>query len=102
MSDILINHVSPIQQLKDLQAKTSRSADSNAGDFQKLLGEALIEVDQLQKSSDAEIDRLMSGKVEDVHGAMVALQKADLSFQMMMQVRNKLVEAYHEMMRMQV
>ena len=44
----------------------------------------------------------MSGEVEDVHTAMIAMQKADLSFQLLMQVRNKLVEAYREVMRMQV
>jgi flagellar hook-basal body complex protein FliE len=45
---------------------------------------------------------VLSGEVQDVHSAMTAMQKADLSFQMMMQVRNKLIDAYHEVMRMQV
>jgi flagellar hook-basal body complex protein FliE len=45
---------------------------------------------------------MLSGDIQDVHSAMIAVQKADLSFQMMMQVRNKLLDAYHEIMRMQV
>ena len=48
------------------------------------------------------VDALMTGQTENVHQTMVALQKADASFQLMMQVRNKLVAAYEEMNRMQI
>ncbi len=44
----------------------------------------------------------MTGETQDLHTTMIAVQKADLSFQMMMQVRNKIVQAYQEIMRMQV
>ena len=44
----------------------------------------------------------MSGESQDLHTTVIAMQKADLSFQMMMQVRNKIVQAYQEIMRMQV
>jgi len=44
----------------------------------------------------------MAGESEDLHSTLIAVQQADLSFQMMMQVRNKLVQAYQEITRMQV
>jgi flagellar hook-basal body complex protein FliE len=44
----------------------------------------------------------MTGESQDLHNTVIAMQKADLSFQMMMQVRNKIVQAYQEIMRMQV
>ena len=44
----------------------------------------------------------MTGESQDLHTTIIAVQKADLSFQMMMQVRNKIVQAYQEIMHMQV
>ena len=44
----------------------------------------------------------MTGESQDLHTTVIAMQKADLSFQMMMQVRNKIVQAYQEIMRMQM
>ena len=44
----------------------------------------------------------MTGESQDLHNTVIAMQKADLSFQMMMQVRNKIVQAYQEIIRMQV
>jgi flagellar hook-basal body complex protein FliE len=44
----------------------------------------------------------MTGESQDLHTTVIAMQKADLSFQLMMQVRNKIVEAYQEIMRMQM
>jgi flagellar hook-basal body complex protein FliE len=44
----------------------------------------------------------MTGESKDLHSTVIAMQKADLSFQMMMQVRNKLMQAYQEIIRMQI
>ena len=104
MSEIFINQTSPLQQLESLKKadKSSAAGGLEEGKFAELLEDALSEVDELQKSSDGEINKIMSGDINDVHSAMIAMQKADLSFQMVMQIRNKLVEAYQEVMRMQV
>ena len=69
--------------------------------FSETLKEALREVNDLQNRSTEEIGRALEGDMKDVHSAMLALQKADLSFQLMLQVRNKLVQAYRDVMRMQ-
>jgi flagellar hook-basal body complex protein FliE len=104
MSEIFLQRTNPLQQLQDFESKVGRSAagGENGPSFKDLLGQALADVDQAHKASDKQIESVLAGDVQDVHSAMIAMQKADLSFQMMMQVRNKLVEAYHEVMRMQV
>lgn len=102
MSDIFIKQTSPIQQLEDLKKGSEAQGAENSGRFAELLNEALSEVNELQKASDEEVGKILSGDIKDVHSAMIAMQKADISFQMVMQVRNKLVEAYQEVMRMQV
>ena len=70
--------------------------------FADFLKDAIREVDDLQTESAGAINQLLQGEVKDVHSAMLALQRADLSFQLMMQVRNKIVQAYEDIMRMQV
>lgn len=102
MSEIFLNRTSPMQQLMELQKQVKKPTSPGGVDFKKLLQEAVNEVDQAQKVSDQEVKKLLEGEIQDVHSAMIALQKADLSFQLMMQVRNKLIEAYQEVMRMQV
>lgn len=77
----------------------SRQSGPQFADFLK---EAIHEVNTLQHESAREIGQLLEGEVNDVHTAMLALQKADLSFQLMMQVRNKLVQAYQDILRLPV
>lgn len=103
MSEIFINQTSPLQQLESL-TKTGKgqSTEQDKQRFAELLSNAIDEVNQLQESSGQEIGKILSGDINDVHSAMIAMEKADISFQMIMQVRNKLVEAYQEVMRMQV
>ena len=103
MNEIVIQRPSPIQQLKESESRLQKRAEeSQPGEFEKALEGALKEVDQAQKASNEQIQKMLAGDIQDVHSAMIAVQKADLSFQMMMQVRNKLIDAYHEIMRMQV
>jgi flagellar hook-basal body complex protein FliE len=103
MSEILLQRISPLQQLGDFESRLSRKEGGGvAGSFKEVLSDALQQVDEAHKVSDRQIQNVLSGDVQDVHTAMIAMQKAELSFQMMMQVRNKLIEAYQEVMRMQV
>ena len=70
--------------------------------FGDLLKQALNEVNQASVQAEGEARNLMIGEGADMHSAMLAVQRADLSFQMMMAVRSKLIEAYREVMRMQM
>ncbi|MDE4085003.1 flagellar hook-basal body complex protein FliE [Planococcus maritimus] len=76
--------------------------EPQATGFGDVFKNALKEVSAAQNVSDKKTDQLLTGEVKDVHEVMIASQKASLSLQMTMQVRNKVVEAYQEVMRMQV
>ncbi len=75
---------------------------SESGQFKKMLQGYLEEVDQLQKEADKAVFDLASGKLESLHQVVAAVNEADLSFRLMMAIRNKLLEAYKEIIRMQV
>lgn len=70
--------------------------------FGQIFKQALEEVSAAQNTSDKLTNKLITGEVKDIHEVMIASQKASLSLQMTLQVRNKVVEAYQEVMRMQV
>jgi flagellar hook-basal body complex protein FliE len=77
------------------------SASSGSTSFSKLLTEAVQQVNDVEKGSQGELQKFLSNE-SDLHSVMIALEKADLSFQVMMQVRNKIVSAYQEIMKSQV
>jgi flagellar hook-basal body complex protein FliE len=59
-------------------------------------------VNQAQVSADRAAEQIAAGETKNLHGAMIKLEEADISLRLMVQVRNKAVEAYQEIMRMQV
>ncbi|CUH96082.1 hypothetical protein P22_2170 [Propionispora sp. 2/2-37] len=70
--------------------------------FGQFLADALNDVNELQKNSNKASIDLAAGRVEDVSQVMIAAEKANVALQLTMQVRNKIVDAYQEVMRMQV
>ena len=71
--------------------------------FGDVLSDAVKEVDTLQKSADQGVENLMLGKGNtSPHEAMIALEKADIAFQLMNTVRSKIIRAYEDVMRAQV
>lgn len=70
--------------------------------FGAVLKDSISKVNTLQNDADRAIEGLAGGEVKNVHETMIAIEKANLSFNMMLQVRNKLLAAYEEVMRMQV
>ncbi|MCD6184882.1 MAG: flagellar hook-basal body complex protein FliE [Deltaproteobacteria bacterium] len=77
-------------------------SENNKSSFGKILTDSLVEVNKLQKEADKASSDLVTGKETDIHNTMIAIEKADISFRLMMQVRNKIVAAYEEIKRMQV
>ncbi len=69
-------------------------------EFGKVIGGVIKSVSRLEKDADGSIMDLLEGKA-DVHETMIALQKVDLSMKLLLAIRNKAVEAYREIMRMQ-
>lgn len=78
------------------------SADSAGKSFAATLNDAVNSVNQAQKDSDRKMQELATGKSQNIHETMIAAEKADLALRLMVQVRNKIIEAYQEIMKMQV
>jgi flagellar hook-basal body complex protein FliE len=83
-------------------ARPQTTEASPKGDFESQLKSALGEVDDLQKSAEKTIQQMVGEGKGDLQETMIALEKADVSFRLMMQIRNKVLDAYQEIMRMQV
>ncbi len=71
-------------------------------DFTKAFGDAVSKVNDLQNQANTAIEQLATGESKGLHEVMIAMEKASISFQFLTQVRNKAMESYHEIMRMQV
>jgi flagellar hook-basal body complex protein FliE len=70
--------------------------------FHATFSDAVAKVESFQQNAQASIDRFLSGEGEELHQVAMATQQAELSFDLFLQVRNKVVAAYEEVMRMQV
>lgn len=70
--------------------------------FATTLQDAIQSVNQLQKTSDVEMQKLATGQSQNLHETMIAAEKADIALKLMVQMRNKMIEAYNEIMKMQV
>lgn len=80
----------------------ARPTQGTAAEFVSLLDKFVGDVNDSQMKADETVRALAAGKIENVHEVMLAEVEADLSFKMLVQTRNKLVEAYKEVMRMQI
>ena len=86
----------------DLQSGVGEVGGDPSATFTQAIKKAVGEVNSLQGQADKMAVNLASGDVEDVHKAMMAMQKAKLALDFTIQVRNKVIDAYQEIMRMQV
>ena len=82
--------------------KTPIETTTGAPSFHDMVEKAFNKVNKLQFDANRSVAEIATGGTASIHETMIALEKANLSFQLMMQVRNKVVEAYREVMRMQV
>ena len=104
MSDLRMTGVSlpgPIA-VPEPRALGQGAESGAAGSFMGSLKDAISHINDAQSSASQAVDALVTGQTTNIHQTMVALQQADVSFQLMMQVRNKLVSAYEEIQRMQI
>ncbi|MFN0059563.1 MAG: flagellar hook-basal body complex protein FliE [Planctomycetota bacterium] len=97
----------PTRSLTGIAPTTARESrkSSEPGEgpsFAELLKNGLKEVNQLQKDAEVAIQDLSTGKRDSVTEVMTAVEKADLAFRALMQIRNKLVTAYEEINRLRV
>ena len=91
----------PVAPRTEVPGKAATPAAGGAS-FGAVLKDSIAQVNALQREADGAIQALATGATGTLHDTMIAIQKAELSFKLMMQVRNKIVEAYQEILRMQV
>lgn len=86
------------EKLQTKKSDAVQTADSFADNLKK----AIQTVDKLQKEADVQMQNLATGRSQNIHETMIATEKADLALKLMVQVRNKVIDAYQEIMKMQV
>ena len=75
---------------------------SSSGGFQDVFASAVGEVESMRQTASSTVEKFLSGEGDDLHTVAIATQQADLAFEMFQQVRNKVVSAYQEIMKMQM
>ena len=90
-----ISHLDPARFQPEVQ-----KPDAKSPEFIQTLQNTMSQVEQLSTDAQKQVGNLLRGEGQDIHSAMIAVEKADLAFQLMMQVRNKIVQAYQEVSRM--
>jgi len=85
-----------------LLPQPGKTEQPREGAFAEMLADATKRVGELQKEADAELRAFLAGEPVELHEVILAGEEGALAFQFMMAVRNKVVDAYQEIMRMQV
>lgn len=94
-----ISSISAGQGLPSIEAK-SKGANGASG-FGDMLASFVEQTNELQVASDESIENLVTGKTDNIQQVVLSVANAEMSFQLFMELRNKLVESYNELMRMQ-
>jgi flagellar hook-basal body complex protein FliE len=90
-----------IQNLPQVSAGVNgKVRQKDTADFGKVIKGAIEKVDRLEKNADQSVIDLLQGKAS-IHETMIALQKADMSMQLLLNIRNKAIESYRDIMHMQ-
>jgi len=101
-----INGIGNIGSISTISVPTLGNNTADEGNstvsFGEYLNSALDQVNTLQIDAETAADDLALGKTDDIASVMIAEQKADVALQLTMQVRNKILDAYNEIMRMQI
>lgn len=102
MDPIQMRGLQPLQDVEIKPRSIETETPSSKSSFSDLLSKAVGGVDEAMKVSEQTTEDFIAGKTENVHDVMISMQKAQLSFQMMVEIRNKAIEAYNEISRMQI
>jgi flagellar hook-basal body complex protein FliE len=98
-----VSFMTPASSVSELNAASGKVSSSNAQQqFADSLKEAIANVNEQQNTSDMMTQKLISGGDVDLHEVMIAAQKASITLNTTIEIRNKAVEAYQEIMRMSV
>lgn len=94
--------ISPIHHVAPVEALQAPGRSSAAGEFRNILEAAVGAVEASRTSAGQAVEKFLTGEDQEVHSAILATQRAELQFELFLQTRNKVVQAYQEIMRMQI
>ncbi len=98
-----ISQINPINVAKELKTNEVGATEDKSGEsFAAFLNKSFNDVNSMLTTSDKKAQEMAVGKSENLHDAMINFEKAETAFKLLVQVRNKALDAYHEIMRMQV
>jgi len=100
-----MNQINPIGPIRgpEQTAKTRKTVpNQKTPSFQDTLKNVLSDVNQMQLKADKSIERMAAGEITDVHQVMSSVEEANVAFNMMMEIRNKVMDAYQEVMRIRL
>ncbi len=89
-------------QIEGFKAAPDIAPQASPLDFRKVFKESVSEVNGLNTQAKTMVEALATGQTNDVSGVMLAVKKSNLAFMSILQIRNQMVEAYQEIMRMRV
>ena len=92
----------PERGLVRIQPGAAKTRETQSGGCADTVKKLVMEVDSMQKDADGKVQDFATGKVTDIHEVTIAAEQSRLAFSLLLQVRNKLLDAYHEVMRTQV
>ncbi len=98
----MVGPILPISGVSLPQAIRPAGADQRRRAFQDVLSSAIQNVEGAGQNASASVERFLAGEGEELHTTILATQKAELSLDLFLQARNKVVSAYQEIMRMQM
>lgn len=104
IEEAVMNDINKVSQLSTADLLKNKSAEKISGDgnFANELKNAINETNALQKDSEKAMSNIATGQVKDLHQAAIAIDKAEVSMKLMLEVRNKALNAYKEITRTQL
>lgn len=94
--------INPISQISAVGSVGTSSATSNTSSFGDILKTAISDVNNLQLKAQQDDQMLVTGDINDIHNVMIDATKADIALELTIQIKNKILDAYQEIMRMPV
>lgn len=97
-----ISSIGPVSGDGRIQKGQGIKTDKSGASFKDTLNNFLSDVNEMQQKADQSIQKMVSGEITDVHQVMSSVEEAGVAFNMMMEIRNKVMDAYQEIMRIRL
>ncbi|NLX77384.1 MAG: flagellar hook-basal body complex protein FliE [Clostridiaceae bacterium] len=97
-----VARISPVMDNISVQGALNKVQEKENISFKDVLLRELYNVSELEKTADAITTDFISGKTDNIHSVLIAAEKASIALQLLVEIRDKVIDAYNEIMRMQV